>query len=225
MDKDQFQSFFVKNCSLATIATGEYANSLVELRDKIANVDPSSIYYHFWAGRMNPQFIHSQHHNDFASWIFHRLHDNILAEKLSVIDPTEFENIEALRQNILETIESRLDDYDIILWTKKEDRFHFIRSTIIIFESSIEISRPEDLSHALEILPPNCLFYHFIDARTRTLEKRDDFSAWLKMFGSQYEELIKKIQLIDPYFLTLTQLKEELKSTIQNFFELRGKLA
>ena len=113
-------TFFVKNCSLAAIATGEQANSLLELRDKIATVDEGSIYYHFWGGRMNPKFVQIQYHNDFASWVYYRLHDHILAERLSIIDPTEFENLEALRQEVLETIETRLDDYEIILWTKKK---------------------------------------------------------------------------------------------------------
>lgn len=213
------QNFFVKNCTLAAIATGERASSLLELRDKLAIVDLGCIYYHFWGGRMNPQFVHSQHHNDFAVWAYHRLHDNVLAERLSVIDPTEYESLEFLRQDVLETIENRLDDYEIVLWTKKEDQFHFIRSTIIVFESSLTILAPEDLSKIIPQLPPSSIFYHFIDARARTPEKVDDFSGWLKIFGSEYSVLIERIQAIDPFFLSLTELREELTKVIQQYFD------
>ena len=201
------------------IATGDRASSLLELRDKIATIDEGCIYYHFWGGRMMPQFVHSQHHNDFASWVFHRLHDNILAEKLSVIDPIEFPSLEALRQEVLETIEKRLEDYEVHLWTKKEDQFRFIRYTIVIFESTLTISRPEDLPKVLPMLPPNSIFYHFIDARARTPERTDDFSVWLKIFGNQYDSLIEDIQAIDPYFLSLTQLRDELGNLFQQYFK------
>lgn len=217
--------FFVKNCSLAAIATGESACSLLELRDKLSNLSESCIYYHFWGGRMNPQFVHSQHHNDFAAWAFHRLHDNILAEKLSIIDPTEFENLQALRQEVLETVENRLDDYENVHWTKREDRFHFIRSTIIVFDSAFVISQPKDLPKIIPMLPPSSIFYHFIDARGRTPDKIDDFSVWLKIFGDAYRELIEKILAIDPYFLSLTQLRDELTHVTQQFFDERGNNA
>jgi len=208
--------FIVKNCSLASISAGARAGSLVELRDKLSMVNEASIYYHFWGGRMSTQFVHTQHHNDFASWVFHRLNDHILAERLSVIDPTEFKNLEELRQEVLETIDNRLDDYEVVLWTKREDQFHFIQSTIIVFDSLLTIERPEDLIHIIPRLPPNSIFYHFIDARARTSERVDDLSIWLKMFGDRYEALIKAIQEIDPYFLSLTQFKDELLLTIQH---------
>lgn len=216
------EPFFVKNCALASIATGERANSLLEFREKLATVDEGCIYYHFWGGRMNPQFIHSQYHNDFSSWAYYRLHDQVLAERLSIIDPTEFNSLEELRQEVLETIDRRLDDYEIVLWTKREDRFHFIRSTIIVFESITTVNRPEDLGKVISTLPPSSIFYHFIDARTRSPEKIDDFSTWLKIFGDQYDLLIQKILAIDPYFLSLTQLREELSQVVQSHFSERG---
>jgi|688.fasta_scaffold267602_2 hypothetical protein len=215
---DSTHRFIVKTCALAALATGERANTLLELRDKIASVDEACIYYHFWGGRMNPQFVHLQHHNDFASWVFNRLHDHVLAEKLSIIDPTEFETLESLRQELLEKIEKRLDENEIVLWTKREDRFNFISSTIIVFDSDFIIEQPEDFPRMIEKLPPSSIYYHFIDARGRTEERKDDFSNWLKSFGSAYDPLIENIQSIDPYFLSLTQLKEELAKTSQQFF-------
>lgn len=213
------EKFFIKRCALAAIATGETASSLLELRDKLATVDEGCIYYHFWGGRMNPQFAHTQHHNDFASWVSHRLHDNILAERLTVIDPTEFSSLEALRQEVIETIERRLDDYEIVLWTNKENRFSFVRSTIIIFESNDSIQTPEELPKFIETVSPSSVFYHFIDARSRTAEKIDDFSGWLKMFGDQYFPLIEQIQAVDPYFLSLCEVRDRLSQITTQYFE------
>lgn len=214
--QDKKKPFYIKNCSLSSIATGEKASSLIELRNKIALIDEGSLFYHFWSGHLHPQFIHTQHHNDFASWIFHRLHDGILGEQLSIVDPTAFSDLEALRQEILEIIDRRLDNYEFVIWTKKEEQFHFIRSLVIVFDTKIIMENPEDLPHILNLLPPSSIFYHFIDARGRTEEKIDDFSIWLKNFGDLYENLQIEIQAIDPYFLTLSELKEKLIETVKN---------
>ena len=132
MNAEKFSNhgFFAKSCSLAAIATGVKANSLTDLRDRLVTIDEGSIYFHFWGGRMNPQFVHTQHHNDFAGWVYFQLHDPILAEKLNIIDPTEFDNLEGLRGELIETIDRRLDDYETVFWTKKEAQFHFVRSII-----------------------------------------------------------------------------------------------
>lgn len=214
-------SFFVKNCSLAAIATAEQASSLIELRNKLVTIDPKCIYHHFWGSRMNPQFVHTHFHNDFAGWVHHRLHDHLLSEKLNIIDPTEFENLEELRQEVLDRIESRLDDYETVPWTRKEDRFHFISSTIIIFESSLKFDSPEEFRENIFKLSPSSIFYHFIDARIRTEERIDDFSLWLKNFGEEYAELIEEIEAIDPYFLSLTAIREELAAVLFRHFEKR----
>lgn len=216
------QNFIFKDCSLGAIATGLQASSLVELRDKLAYVDEGCLYYHFWGARLNPRFIQPEHHNDFASWVHNRLHDHILAEKLSIIDPTEFNSLEALRQELIEVIENRLDDYEFVLWLRREDRFHFIRSVLIIYDSEIVITKPCELPDAIDKVPPSSIYFHFIDARTRTRERIDDFSLWLSTFGDQYVPLIKKIQAIDPYFASVSSLKEDLGKVIRTYFREEG---
>lgn len=214
---DSAKHFVVKNCSLAMIASGERANSLLELRDQIAVVDEGCIYTHFWGARLSMQFAHPQHHNDFAHWAYHRLHDHTLAEVLNIIDPTEYENLDLLRQELIEKIENRLENYEIIPWIRREDRFHFINSKIFVFDSSTGFSDPKDLLDVVRRLSPSSIFYHFIDSRTRTAEKRDDFSEWLRSFGQRYEVLIEHIQAIDPFFLSLTQLRDELINVIERY--------
>lgn len=209
------RSFVVKNCSLASIATGDKANSLIELRDKLFSVEEGCIYFHFWGGRMKPQHVHSQYHNDFASWVFHRLHDATLAEKLSIIDPTNFDSLEDLRHDLIETIEQRLDEEEFVRWTKREDAFYFVQSLIVVFDSTIVIPHPDELVNILPQLPPSSIFYHFIEARRRTSDKTDDFSTWLALYGDTYKELIDAFQSIDPYFLSLTQLREELHNKVK----------
>lgn len=214
--------FQVKNCAISAVATGEYAGSLLDFRNKIATINEMCLYYHFWGMRLHLNAIERQHHNDFASWVFHRLHDAVLAERLSVVDPTEFPDLAMLQQEILNIIDERLDDYHFFLWTGREDLFRFIRAILIIYESDVSIPAPENLLNEIKKMSDGGIFYHFIDARVRTEEKKDDFSLWIKTFGNDYEPLVQKLQAIDPYFFPLKKLKSEILITINDFFDERG---
>lgn len=213
--------FFVKTCSLAALATNEKASSLSELRDKIARVHENCLYYHFWGGRLRAQFEDTNYHNDFAKWVYRYLHDVVLAEQLGIIDPTEYNSLEELRQTVLETIDLRLESYDMILWTARENSFHFIQPSTIVFDSNVLIKSPEELPFVIPLLPPSSIFYHFIDSRARTSEKMDDFSIWLKKFDGKYTSLLAAISSIDFYFLSLSQLKEQLAEIFQTFFKVK----
>ena len=112
------EPFSIKDCALLVIATGKSAQNLRELRDNLITIDPGSIYYHFWGTLLRPRFDDPEYNNDFAAWIRHNLHDAILAERLSVVDPSEFNEIDDLRHELIDLIEERLDESELILWTK-----------------------------------------------------------------------------------------------------------
>lgn len=211
--------FLVKNCFLAAIATGERAGSLVELRDKIASTDEGSLYFHFWGGRLHSHFTHPEYHNDFAAWAHDQLHDFILAERLAVIDPTDFLTINMLRRVLVDVIDNRLEELQLIPWTKKEDKFSFIRSQIIIFDTNLVIDKAPDLPNVIAEMASGSIFFHFIDAKSRTTKTSDDFSMWLSSFGNKYQKLIEKLESIDSYYLSLTELRHELYRTTADYFE------
>lgn len=215
---EKIKPFKIKNCSLAAIATGEQAGSLVELHDKLLTTHVGCVYYHFWGSHLHPEFVHPEYHNDFARWAHYCLHDLFLAERLSVIDPTDYETMEMVRQKLIDIIEERLDENEIAFWNKSE-KFSFIRSKIIIFDTPHQIEAPQDLAKMIRSLPPSSIFYHFIDARRRTEDGKDDFSNWLSSFGDTYKELIEKIQTLDPYFYSLTELREKLAKIAEDYFE------
>lgn len=210
--------FLVKDCSLSTISTGEHAGNLIEFRDKLAAIHEGCIYHHFWGGHLRPMFVDPEYHNDFASWAHHTLHDDILAERLGIIDPTDYKSLEELRQAVLEVVEERLDEREIFFWSKKRENFHFVRSKLIIFSTPLKIASPVDLITVLPAMSTHSIFYHFIDARGRLPDNQDDFSVWLKSFGKEYDELIHQLESLDPYFFNLVELKKQIIKIINHHF-------
>lgn len=216
------QPFKIRDCTLVTMATGYRAQNLREFRDGLTAVPEISVYHHFWGRFLEPQFDEPEYNNDFAAWIYHGLHDKALAERLSVLDPTEFEDIEALRQELLERVEDRLDEFEFIPWARADQMFHFVKSQIVVLDTGREILDPPGLPEAVAEMTLGSIFYHFIDARRRTEEKIDDFSAWLVGWGQTYEQLRQRLMTIDPYFSSLKELRRELFELFRHYFREAG---
>lgn len=213
--------FVLKDCALIAIATGKRASTLKEFRYHLDNLNPDSLYYHFWANLLLPRFEEREYINDFASWVRHGLSDTKLAEKLAVLDPTSFDDMEDLRYHLLEYIDDRLEESEYLQWMFAVQRFEFIRSQIVVFDTHTEIHEPHQMPDLISKMSVSSVFYHFIDARRRTSEKVDDFRQWLTFFGETYQPLIDQLTGIDPYFSNLVELRQQLAGTFQNHFAER----
>ncbi|MGD8617666.1 MAG: DUF5752 family protein [Gammaproteobacteria bacterium] len=204
------QPFSVKDCTLVALATGRKARLLQEFRSELARVDTASIYHHFWGGLLIPRFEEREYNNDFAAWIRHGVHDEILAERLAALDPGRFPDLEALRSEILEQIDTRLDETELLFWTRPSRQFEFICSQIVVFDTGRRLEQPAELASAVPAMSTSSIFYHFIDARRRTADGDDDFRDWLTGWGEEYAPLREQLAGIDPYFGSLSELRDEL---------------
>jgi hypothetical protein len=214
--------FMLKDCALIAIATGKKVLMLRELLDRLHSIDHDSIYFHFWGGLLQPRFEEREYNNDFAAWVRHGLHDLVLAERLAVVDPTDYPDLEHLRQELIDLIEARLDESSILPWMPATRQFEFIRSQIVVFDTHNCVETPEVLAELMPTLSTTSLFYHFIDGRRRSSDHSDDFSTWLGGFEGRYDELRGRLATIDPYFSSLTELREQLVDVFDGYFGERG---
>ena len=188
--------------------------TLRELRDTIRDIHPGSIYHHFWGTLLRPQSSSRDYNNDFATWCHFSLHDNRVAERLAVIDPADYSDIEDLRQELLDIIEERLDETELMLFAQADQQFHFVRSIIVQFDTHRRLAHPRELVGTLPGLSVGSVFYHFIDARRREPLGVDDFRAWLEGWGPKYESLCGDVAEVDPYFDSLFVLREKLSKVV-----------
>ncbi len=201
-------SFNLKDCAIITIATGVRAYDLRELRDRLAEIPLDSVYYHFWGQKLRFGFEAQEFYNDFAAWAYNSLSDPILAERLANLHPENFPSLEALRDTLIDMIEDRL--YELDYTSRRADTpFYFIRGQLVVFDTYRRFNTPEELVEAFPTMSLGSLFFHFIDARRRTPERIDDFRVWLANFQG-VEELVRAIAELDPYFITLLELRERL---------------
>jgi hypothetical protein len=210
--------FSIKDCALVALATGKKARILQEFRNKLHDVDLACIYYHFWGGLLQPRFEEREYNNDFAAWAKHSLHDSVLAERLAALSPTDFPDLNTLRHEITDLIDSRLDEVEYLLWMQPSEPFEFIRSQIVVFDAEKQLRHPSELADIVTNLSTSSVFYHFIDARRRTEFAHDDFSDWLVAFKEDFTPLQEKLAGIDPYFGSLSELRDELACVFSTYF-------
>lgn len=207
--------FVLRDCALVPIAAGIRAQNLKELYEGLRTVPASSIYHHFWGRLLRPQFDEPEYSNDFASWARRGLHDKPLAERLSMIIPADFADMEALREELLDVVAERLDETETVPWAKVDQQFYFLRSQIIVFETGRHFSRPEEILPQLPSLNSGSIYYHFIDARRRTPLHKDDLSIWLEGLDDSCP-LAEALAQIDPYFSSLEELRNLIAATCRD---------
>jgi hypothetical protein len=218
MADDDPPSFTIRDCALLALATGKKAAMLPEFLGLLQTADPAILYYHFWGNLLNPRFEEREYNNDFAAWTRHHLHDAVLAERLAVVDPLDFADLEQMRGSLVDMIEERLEQATYLSWLRADEPFEFIHSQIVVFDTDKHIDTPEQLTDVLGSLSTSSVFYHFIDARRRTPDGRDDFSLWLTSLPGDYSELCRRIANIDPYFGSLSELRGTLMRTLTDYY-------
>jgi hypothetical protein len=211
-------TFTVKDCALITIATGRKAINLAELRDNLQVVSGDSIYHHFWGGLLAPRFEEREFHNDFAGWARHSLREPELAERLAAVAPGEDHGMETVRQEILSLIDDRLDESENSRWMPAAREFEFLHGQLVVFDTGRRLERPADLAEQIPKMSTSSIFYHFIDARGRVPDNSDDLRLWLSDYGPEHQELCTRLTAIDPFFSSLSQIRQELAELFTAYF-------
>jgi hypothetical protein len=212
--------FVARDCALISLATGITAESLRELRDGLMEAPEASLYHHFWGRLLRPHFDEPEYLNDFASWVYHSLHEKALAERMSLVDPTDFGNMEGVRQELIELIEQRLDESESVPWARIDQRFYFIRAQLVLFDTGLRVDHPAELSALLPRFSTSSLYYHFIDARRRNGSRCDDFCQWLGAHGDEFADLVHRLAGLDPYFSSLHETRRRVADVFAERFGL-----
>jgi hypothetical protein len=209
------RAFKLRDCALITLATGKRAINLRELRDGIAEVDDSSLYYHFYETLLRPGFDDPEYRNDFALWAKRGLNQPELAEKLVVLDPMTFSKPSELRFHLLDVVEDYLANHEFVPWARSGQEFHFLTSRVVVFDTGKVIKTIEELGQLLPSMSTGSIFYHFIEAQRRQPSNMDDFSAWSMQFGEATARLRQVLAEVDYYFWTLPELRQRLIQAVR----------
>jgi hypothetical protein len=212
------EPFLVKDCTLLIRMSGlAPAFNLRELRDRVASCSPDVIYHHFCETLLAPTFDYPDFRNDFALWVKRQLEENVLAERLGVIDPYLYPSMGALREAVLDILDERISEMTFLPSVSPGHEFHFREAVTVVFETGARILRPDKLPEAIAKMTLGSVYFHFLEARRRTLGRVDDFSLWLEDFEEPWVPAVQELRSIDFLFQSLTELRADLVRVLKSF--------
>ncbi|MBD3402188.1 hypothetical protein GF420_04780 [candidate division GN15 bacterium] len=208
--------FEVKDCTLITRMAGiSTAMNLRELQERVIICPEECLFHHFSETVIRPTFDDPEFHNDFAVWARRQLRDRVLAERLGIINPYKLNSLEELRLLVLDIIEERLSEVHHIPWAPPGHDFQFMQAVTVVFDTGMVLKTPEDLCELLPRMSHSSIYYHFVEARRRCDDKRDDFSNWLDGFDEDVRPLTEALGNVEFYFVALWELQKRLIRAVE----------
>jgi hypothetical protein len=208
--------FQVKDCTLITRMAGlKNAMNLREMQERIDGAPVECLFHHFCETVIRASFDDPEYHNDLAVWAARQLRDRILAERLAIINPYKLSGLEELRRVVLDIIDERLSEVYYIPWAPPGQDFHFMQAVTVVFDTGLSMETPDELQNMLPQMSLGSVYYHFVEARRRTEDGTDDFSAWISSSENPDRRLLDTLAGLDFYFLSLAELKQSLIEVVK----------
>jgi hypothetical protein len=195
--------------------TGRKARDLNELLEHLREVDDSVIFNHTHNFLVRHHYLVPQPPSAFTLWVKETLKEEWLGEQLEGINTVEFTNLKDLREKIITTIESYIENVGQSRTAPPGEEFYFLRSIEFVFPTPYVANNIYEFLEALRVVSPNSLYYHFFTAKLRLERGTNDFSHWLDTSVGE-PELAQTIAQLDPYMYTLEELRTVLTAMIED---------
>jgi hypothetical protein len=189
-----------------------------ELLDRLEDVPAGSVFYHTHGYFLRHRPITTAYGNDFAAWVAVHVRDQVLAERLAVINPFEFASLEALREELLSTIHDHLEHLSAVPRVEFGEVFHFQQSHIVEVPLGPAAHTLAEFRQALAEVDASAIYYHMVEARARLGRRSGDFAEWLRS-SLAMAELAERIQRIDAYMTSLERVRARVLALVDTALE------
>ena len=191
--------------------TGIKVYSVREFIETLKTIDKFSIFYHMYINIFNYHNLPTFYTNSISFW-FYKNGYLLLAEKISIIDPLDYYDLDDLRNALVQTLEKNYNkDLD-----KKEKLtpFYFIKAEREIIDCERIANTLDQFIEGIKKSSINSLFYHLITSRIENKTLVNDYSSWLLSIGEAKKA--EKINKLDLYIMNLYEVKKEIIKILEN---------
>jgi len=201
--------FLFTGCWELREMVGRSARDEQQLLEAIEEIPLDSISYHTHSFFLRHKYIAGPYPNDFATWAAIQVRDRVLGEKLGILDPYEFENLEALRTEIVNIIDEHLSQLQIIPRVIYGEPFHFMQSQIIEVPTGLEARTLTEFRKILSTVDASVVYYHNFEAILRLGRRKGDFALWIEE-QLDLPDLAQKISRLDFYMTSLESIRHRI---------------
>jgi hypothetical protein len=184
-----------------------------ELMDRLEEVPAGSVFYHTYGYFLRHRPLTTPYGNDFAAWVALHVRDQALAERLAVINPVEFRDIENLREELTSTIGDHLQSLSWVPQVEFGEPFHFQQSHIVEVQLGPPCTTLAEFRAQLGEVDASAIYMHMVEARARLGRHSTDFTEWIAT-SLGLPELGERIERIDTYMTSLERVRARILSLI-----------
>ncbi len=211
IDRYAKQPFRFSSCMELREVLGKRAMDEHRLLELIEEAPADSIYYHTHSFYLRHAYTQQLYSNDFATWIVLYAQDRVLGERLGVLDPFEFSDIERLRDEIAAILADHLNRSVAVARCIVNEPFEFIRSHVVEVPLGLEARTLSEFREALADVEVGAIYNHVCEARMRRKGLSVDFAYWLSSDGGLgLQELALKVEQVGRLGLSLEGMRSKI---------------
>ena len=215
--------FHFRGCWEMREMLGRVARDEQQLLEAMEEIPVDPIYYHTHSYFLRHKYITGPYPNDFATWAAIQVRDRVLGEKLGILDPYDFDSLDALRTEIIITIEEHLSRLESIPRVLYGEPFHFMQSRIIEVPIGRKASTLTEFREVLTAVDVSVIYYHTFQAISRLGRKKGDFAIWIEE-QLDLPQLADEIAKLNTYTSTLERIRDRVINICDTFLEKRGEV-
>ncbi|HLW61307.1 MAG TPA: DUF5752 family protein [bacterium] len=184
---------------------GRVARDELELLQHLDEVPIESIHHHTHAYFLRHHYLAGAYPNDFATWAAIQVRDRVLGERLAIVDPFDFQDLEALRSTLITIVDDHLTHTPVVPRVVYGEPFYFMITTLAEFPTGLEARTLREFRDGLARAEVSVVYFHLFEAPRRRLPT---FGAWLEMQGEA--GLAEEVRRLHPYTSDLEGLRARL---------------
>lgn len=212
------EPFLFVGCVELREILGQRAEDEKELADLLAQAPSGSVYYHTHGFFLRHRVFATTYTNDFAGWVVGEVRDPVLGEKLAMVDPFEFPELEALREELVSVIDHHLTQLRSVPRIDRGQPFDFLQSHVLELPVGLAAATLGEFRDHLAEVDASAIYFHLFEARVRQGRQENDFSQWLRReVGAP--ELADRVARINPYVGSLERVRSRLLTLIDESLE------
>jgi hypothetical protein len=192
-----------------------------ELLDRLEDVPPGSIFYHTHGYFLRHRPVTTAYGNDFAAWVAVHVRDQVLAERLAVINPFELANLEDLREELMSAVHDHLLRLSTVPRVEFGEVFHFQQSHIVEVPLGPPVTTLAEFRAGLAEVDSSAIYFHMVEARARLGRRSGDFAEWIRTSLEQ-PALADRIERIDAYMTNLERVRARVLALVDEALEESG---
>jgi hypothetical protein len=177
-----------------------------ELLDRLEDAPAGSIFYHTHGYFLRHRPVTAAYGNDFAAWVAGHVRDQVLAERLAVINPFEMDSLEELREELMSVVHDHLLRLSTIPRVEFGDAFNFQQSHIVEVPLGPAATTLLEFRTGLAEVDASAIYFHMVEARARLGRRSGDFAEWIRI-SLQLPALAERLERIDAYMTSLERVR------------------